>query len=167
MRLPLASISNAQIILRFLSLFRWALYRAFEHDVFQIAKASAYSCILTFFPALLVVGSVLATSRRFEVYVYEISNALGSTLPAGSSTAVAYLKSDTDRPIKFLISTSLLTTWTASGGVISWMQGFRNAYQAPADLGTCEGTLDRMLAGFPMMFATVLVVFGSQIKATP
>jgi membrane protein len=164
-----ASISSAHLILRFLRLFRWAIYRAFEHDAFSIAKASAYSCIITFFPALLVVGSVLATSEKFAIYIYEISNALGRILPAGSSTAIAYLRSDADRPIRFLISTSLLTTWTASGVVISWMQGFRNAYQLPQTWGLVKERLIAcslvILAGVPMMFATVLVVFGSQIEA--
>ena len=42
------------------------------------AKASAYSAILTFFPLLLVIGAVLATSRRTEEYLREISYALGS-----------------------------------------------------------------------------------------
>ena len=47
-------------MLRFLRLLRLALWRAFQHDAFSIAKASAYSSILTFFPSLLVVGSLPA-----------------------------------------------------------------------------------------------------------
>src|ERR1700756_668986 len=79
-------------MLRFVSLLRLAVWRAFLHDAFAVAKASAYSSILTFFPALLVVGSVLATSRKGEAYLREISYALGRILPAGSGTALAYLK---------------------------------------------------------------------------
>jgi len=164
----LATVAAARAVSRFATLFRLALYRAFEHDAFAVAKASAYSCILTFFPALLVVGSVLATSRKFDVFALEISNALGRILPAGSGTAIGYLRSDTDRPIKFLISTSLLTTWTASGVVISWMQGFRNAYQLPQSWGLVKERLIAcslvILAGVPMTFATILIVFGSQIE---
>jgi membrane protein len=59
-------------MLRFLRLLRLAFWRAFQHDAFSIAKASAYSSILTFFPALLVVGSVLATSRKGAPYLREI-----------------------------------------------------------------------------------------------
>src|SRR5215831_10805021 len=69
-----------------------ALWRAFEHDGFTIAKASAYSCILSFFPALLVLGAVLGSSQKFEMYVLEISDDLGRMLPAGSSTAVDYIR---------------------------------------------------------------------------
>ena len=50
--------------MRFFNLLRLSIWHAFEHDAFAIAKASAYSSILTFFPALLVVGSSLATWRK-------------------------------------------------------------------------------------------------------
>lgn len=157
------------VIRRFLILLRLAFWRAFQHDAFAVAKASAYSSILTFFPALLVVGSVLATSRRSEVYVREISYALGRILPAGASTALAYIKGTSlQRPLSVLISASLITLWTGSGVVISWMEGFRNAYQLPKIWGLVK---ERMIAfglviaaGIPMTFATVLVAFGSRIE---
>ena len=122
-------------MLRFFRLLRQATWRAFEHDQFAVAKASAYSSILTFFPALLVVGSVLATLRRGDTYLREISYALGRILPAGSATAIAYLRGTSQRPVNLLIGTSLLTLWTASGTMISWMEGFRNAYQLPKTWG--------------------------------
>src|SRR5438309_11968745 len=114
---------------QFFSLVRLAIWRAFQHDAFAVAKAAAYSAILTFFPALLVVGSILAASRKFEVYLREISYALGRIMPAGSATAVSYLHATAYRSVGTLVMTSLLTLWTASGVMISWMEGFRNAYQ--------------------------------------
>jgi membrane protein len=155
--------------LRFFRLLRLAFWRAFQHDAFAVAKASAYSSILTFFPLLLVLGSVLAASRRTEAYLREISYAVGRILPAGSNTAVAYLKGSSQRPVGFLISASLLTVWTASGVMISWMEGFRNAYELPKTWGLVkERTIAFslvILAGVPLMFATVLVAFGSRIEA--
>lgn len=155
-------------LLRFVRLLRLALWRAFEHDAFAMAKASAYSLILTFFPALLVVGSVLATSRKTEVYLREISYAIGKALPAGSATALAYLKGSTQRPLNLLISTSLLTLWTASGVVVSWMEAFRRAYALPKIWGLVKERLIAfslvILAGIPMTFSTVLVAFGSRIE---
>jgi len=157
------------VIQRFLRLLRLAFWRAFQHDAFAVAKAAAYSSILTFFPALLVVGSVLATSQKTEVYVREISYALGRILPAGASTALTYLKGTSlQRPVGLLISASLITLWTGSGVVISWMEGFRNAYQLPKIWGLVK---ERMIAfglvigaGIPLTFATVLVAFGSRIE---
>src|SRR5207302_9044372 len=62
-------------VLRFMRLLRLAFWRAFQHDAFAIAKASAYSSILTFFPLLLVVGSVLATShKRSEEHTSELQS---------------------------------------------------------------------------------------------
>jgi membrane protein len=156
------------VILRFLRLLRLASWRAFQHDAFAIAKASAYSSILTFFPGLLVVGSVLATSRKTEVYLREISYAVGRILPAGSATALAYLKGTTQRSLGLLISASLITLWTASGVMISWMEGFRNAYQLPKIWGLLKERLIAfslcILAGIPLTFATILVAFGSRIE---
>src|SRR5438309_10341226 len=115
-------------MLRFFRLLRLATWRAFEPDQFAVAKASAYSSMLTFFPALLVLGSVLATLSRGDAYLREISYALGRILLAGSATSIAYLLGTAQRPVGLLVNTCLLTLWTASGTMISWMEGFRNAY---------------------------------------
>jgi membrane protein len=153
---------------RFWRLFRLSVWRAFEHDAFGTAKASAYSSIFTFFPALLVLGSVLATLSRGQVYLREISYALGTILPAGSSTVLAYLRGSEDRPVGLLVSTSLLTIWSASGVIISWMDGFRRAYQLPKTWGLFKERLIAislvLMAGLPMTFSTILVAFGSRIE---
>lgn len=153
---------------RFWRLFRLSIWRAFEHDAFGTAKASAYSSIFTFFPALLVLGSVVATLNRGEVYLREISYALGTILPAGSSTALSFLRDSTERPVGLLITTSLLTIWSASGVIISWMDGFRRAYQLPKTWGLVQERVISislvLMAGIPMMFSTILVAFGSRIE---
>jgi membrane protein len=154
---------------RFWRLFRLSVWRAFEHDAFATAKASAYSSILTFFPALLVLGSVLATVRRGEVYLREISYALGRILPAGATTALAYLKGAAHRPFGLLFFTSLLTIWTASGVIVSWMEGFRRAYQLPKTWGLLKERLIAIslviMAGLPLTFSTILVAFGARIES--
>jgi membrane protein len=153
---------------RFWRLFRLSIWRAFEHDAFGTAKASAYSSLFTFFPALLVLGSVLATLSRGQVYLREISYALGTILPAGSSTVLAYLRGSTDRPVGLLVSTSLITIWSASGVIISWMDGFRRAYQLPKTWGLVQERAIAislvLMAGLPMTFSTILVAFGSRIE---
>src|SRR5215472_904441 len=157
-----------QLIRKFSKSLRTAFWRAFEHDAFATAKASAYSCILSFFPALLVLGAILESSPRFGIFAGEISGVLGRMLPAGSAAAVQYLRSTDDRPVVFLVGTSLLTVWTASGMVISWMEGFRKAYQLPQIWGLVKERLIAcllvILAGIPLMTATILVAFGSQIE---
>jgi membrane protein len=155
-------------MLRFLRLLRLAFWRAFQHDAFSIAKASAYSSILTFFPALLVVGSVLATWRKGAPYMREITYALSRILPAGSNTAMSFLRGAAQRPVGLLITASLLTLWTASGVMISWMEGFRRCYELPKIWGLVKERLISFLlvifALLPMTFATLLVAFGSKIE---
>jgi membrane protein len=157
------------VIVRFLRLLRLALWRAFQHDAFAVAKASAYSLILTFFPGLLVVGSVLATSPKTEGYLLEISGAVDKILPAGSNSAMLYLRGTTlQRPLSVLITASLITLWTGSGVMISWMEGFRNAYQLPKIWGLVKERMIAfalvIMAGIPLTFSTVLVAFGSRIE---
>src|SRR5437667_4718036 len=155
-------------VLRFMRLLRLAFWRAFQHDAFAIAKASAYSSILTFFPLLLVVGSVLATSHKTEAYLREISYAVGRILPAGSGTALAYLKGSAQRPVGVLISASLITLWTASGVMISWMEGFRRSYELPKIWNLVKERLIALslvvLAGIPLTCSTILVAFGNRIE---
>jgi len=157
-----------QRMLRFLRLLRLAFWRAFVHDAFAIAKASAYSSILTFFPVLLLVGSGLASWRKGAPYLREISYALGNILPAGANTALNYLKSAGQHPFSVLTTTSVITLWTASGVMISWMEGFRRCYELPKTWGLVKERLIAFLlvvfALVPMTFATVLVAVGSKFE---
>ncbi len=155
-------------MLRFSRLLRLAFWRAFQHDAFATAKAAAYSSILTFFPTLLLIGSVLANSRRTEVYLREISDVVGKILPAGAATALAYLRGTTQRSVGVLITASLITLWTGSGVMISWMEGFRRCYELPKSWGLVKERLIAfslvILAGIPLTFSTVLVAFGNRIE---
>jgi membrane protein len=67
-----------------------------------------------------------------------------------------------------LVTTSLLTLWTASGTMISWMEGFRNAYTLPKTWGLVKERLIAfslvIMAGIPLTAATVMVAFGSGIE---
>ncbi len=158
----------SQRMFRFLRLLRIAFWRAFVHDAFATAKASAYSSIFTFFPVLVIVGSVLANWRKGAPYLREISYALGSILPAGSNTAVTYLKGAAKHPIGFLLTTSVITLWTASGVMISWMDGFRRCYELPKTWGLVkERAIAFLLVIFalvPMTFSTILVAVGSKFE---
>ncbi len=128
-------------------------------------KAAAFSAILTFFPAILVLASILSRSQSSELFVREIFRAVGRILPEGTNAAVTqYITGAKPVQTEFLVSTSILTLWTASGVMISWMEGFRKAYQMPKIWGLVKERLIAflmvVLAGVPMGFASFLVVFG-------
>src|SRR5271165_4567249 len=155
-------------MLRFFRHFRTALWRAFQHDAFAVAKAAAFSAILTLFPAILILVSILSASHNTAALLREISHALGRILPEGTSATV--LQYFTGKPVSanLLIPVSILTLWTGSGVMISWMEGFRNAYQMPKIWGLVKERMIAfllvVLAGIPMVFASFLLVFGNQIE---
>jgi membrane protein len=155
-------------MLHFFRLLRIAFWRAFVHDAFATAKASAYSSILTFFPVLLIIGSALANWRKGAPYLREISYALSSILPAGGSTALSYMKGAAGHPVGLLTTTSVVTLWTASGVMISWMDGFRRCYELPKTWGLVKERLIAfslvVFALIPMTFATILVAVGSKFE---
>jgi membrane protein len=154
---------------QFFQHFRMALWRAFQHDAFAVAKAAAFSAILTLFPAILVVASILASSHTTEGFFREVSHALGRILPEGTSSAVLQFFMGT-KPVtfKFVVTTVIITLWTGSGVMISWMEGFRNAYQMPKIWGLVKERMIAfllvVLAGIPLVFASFLLVFGNQIE---
>jgi len=156
-------------MLRFLRLLRLALWRGFEHDIFIVARAAAYYSILTFFPALMVVASILATSHNTQAFLEEVARAAQAILPRANAQAVqAYLERPQDRPFGILVSASLITLFAASGVVVSWMEGFCNAYHMQRSWGVLKErviALLLVLASFvPMTVATILVAFGNQVE---
>jgi membrane protein len=153
---------------RFLRLLRISFWRAFEHDAFATSKAAAYSSILTFFPVLLIVGSFLSAWRKGAPYLRQITYALDSILPAGSNTTLTYLKSAAQHPVGLVTTTSVVTLWTASGVMISWMDGFRRCYELPKTWGLVKERLIAFMlvifALIPMAFSTILVAVGSKFE---
>lgn len=154
---------------RFLSLLKRALGRSFEHDVFGISKAAAYSGIITLFPAMLVLAAILAASNQRELLISLVTRALWRILPAGTANAVVrYFAGQPERPVGLLITTSIATLWTASGMMVSFMEGFRQAYSLPRIWGVVHERLIAiylvLLAFIPMTFATALVAFGTQLE---
>jgi len=155
---------------RFFQHFRLALWRAFQHDAFAVAKGAAFSAIFTLFPAVLLVASVLSESHTTAAFLREIGYAVGHILPQGTRSAVVqYFSASKPVSVKFLITVAAITLWTGSGVMISWMEGFRNAYQMPKVWGLVKERIIAfqllILAGIPMVFASLLLVFGNQIEA--
>jgi membrane protein len=149
---------------------RLSIWRAFVHDAFGVAKGAAYSAILTMFPAIMVVGAVIATFEHSADIMNEIFSAVYQIIPQGPSGMVrTFFESAQGKSVPVLITASIITLWTASGVMISWMEGFRNAYQFPKVWGVVKERFIAfglvIMAGLPLTFATGLVAFGNQIEA--
>ena len=153
---------------RVLRITQRALVRTLEDDLFGLAKAGAFSAIMTLFPALMVVAAVLASSESTRVYLQEAADALSQILPRGTSAPATTYFLKPERPIGVIITTSLVTLWTASGMMVTWMEGFRFAYQLPKTWGILKERVIAILLVLglfvPMTFASALLVFGGQIE---
>jgi membrane protein len=148
---------------------RRAFWQAFQHGQFSVAKGAAYSSILTLFPAFLVVTSVLEASHQTEGFLQQISAAVGWVLPPGSrSVALSFFQTRQHHATRILYSASIVTLLAASGVMISWMDGFRKAYNMENTWGFWKERAVALylvlLALIPLGFATLLVAFGDQVE---
>ena len=66
---------------RYLARIREALFQAFVHDVVNTSKAAAYSGMLMFFPALLVITTLVAQVEEGPTLVGETRGVLEQFLP--------------------------------------------------------------------------------------
>jgi membrane protein len=149
---------------------RRSFWRAFQHGQFFLAKGAAYSSILTLFPALLVIASILEASHETEGLLRQIAVAVGWVLPPGpNSIAMGFFQSTKHHPTRIIISASVVTVLAATGVMVSWMEGFRRAYSMQNTWGFWKERLVAVylvfLALVPLGFATMIVVFGDEIEA--
>jgi membrane protein len=154
---------------RFLRTLRVALIRAFEHDALGHAKGAAFSAILTFFPALMLASSLMVMFDSTRAFADELAREMGRFLPAGIGIAMRqYFEITQARPVRVLILASVITLWTASGVMVSWMLYFRLAYKLQNTWGLVKERFIAfglvVMAGVPLSFATVLVAFGNEIE---
>src|ERR1051326_2127047 len=91
-----------------------AFWRSFQHGQFAIAKAAAYSSILTLFPAFLLATSILETSHQTDRFVRQIAAAVGWVLPPGpNAIAVSFFQSGRHQTARILLSASMVTLLAA------------------------------------------------------
>lgn len=154
-----------------LNILRRAFWRgARQHGIFMHAKGAAYSSILTFFPALLVVAWILVETGLTRTFFQQIETTLRTVMPPGSTTtALSYFTSSHQRPIKEIVSATMATLFAATGVMISWMTAFRAAYGMstnPWSFWRERGVslLLVVLGAAPMAFAMALIAFGNQIE---
>jgi len=154
----------------FFASLRKAMVQAFKHDVVNTSKAAAYSGMLMFFPAFLVMTLLLAGVPEGSTRIGEIRVALDQYLPEGSMYLLqSYVISRRMRIIQVIFSASALSLWAGLGVMLSFMEGFRRAYGLPQeDWGFWSRRLRALLlvpiALAPLSVVTIMVVFGHQIE---
>ncbi|HET9695879.1 MAG TPA: YihY/virulence factor BrkB family protein [Terriglobales bacterium] len=154
---------------RFFRTLKLALWRAFEHDALGYAKGSAFSSILTFFPAMLLATSLMLMFDSTRAFANELARDVTRYLPPGIGIAIRnYFDITQAQPVRVLILASVVTLWTSSGVMTTWMLYFRLAYKLANKWGLVKERLIAfglvIMAGVPLSFATVMVAFGNEIE---
>ncbi len=155
---------------RILGHFRRAVEKSLSHDVFTIAKAAAYSGILSLFPSLLVLNTLLALTPATGTVTGEVRALLGMVLPWDTMDFVqGYFVTSRVQSLGVLWSAASVAFFAAMGVMLSLMEGFRRAYRLPNKLWSFWRTQIVAVALIPiclapMFFATAIIVFGHEIE---
>jgi membrane protein len=155
---------------RFLIKFRQAIAQALDHDVINTAKAVAYSGMLMFFPAMLVITTLLAQVQEGTTLVGELRATFEQFLPGDTMDMLqSYILSRRLYSTQLILSATSLCLFAGLGVMLSLMEGFRRAYRLPPESwGFWPRRLRALLlvpiALVPLSVATVFIVFGHQIE---
>jgi membrane protein len=151
-------------------LLRRSLFAAFDDGCLGVAKGAAYSALLSFFPVLASAATILVQTRA-EFVSRTLEDTLDQIVPPGSEELVMQQFRVTGaRPISLLIVAGIISVWAASGVIKSLMEGFQAIYRIPRSRsflrtqGVAIGLV--LLAAFPVICATTLTIFGSQVETT-
>jgi len=155
---------------KFLRHFRKAVFLALEHDVLNTAKAAAYSGMLMFFPAFIVLTAMIAKFPEGTTAVGEIRWVSGQILPADTvRLMLSSMHARNAHPERLIISGTILSIFAAIGLMLTLMEGFRRAYRLPRnEWGFWESRWRALFLVFlvlvPLALATIVLVFGRAIE---
>ncbi len=150
--------------------FRKAVFLAVEHDVLNTAKAAAYSGMLLFFPAFIVITALVAKVPEGPTVMGEIRWVSVQILPLDTvRLLLSSLHERNPHPDRLIASGITLSVFAGLGLMLTLMEGFRRAYRLPRnEWGFWERHLRALLLVFivlvPLALATLLLVFGRAIE---
>ena len=152
-------------------LLRRSVISAVDDNCFGIAKGAAYSSLLSFFPVLTSATAILVQSSA--AFVSDtIEGALTQIVPPGTEDLVMQQFRARLAPAQFgwLVVAGLISLWAASGVIRSLIEGFEAAYCVPRSRGFLHGggvsIALVLLSAVPLIGASFLILFGSQVERT-
>lgn len=151
---------------RTLWLLRRAFIAAYEDNCFSIAKGAAYSFLLSLFPVLTAMASVLFQARA-QAVVHVLATFLAQIVPPGTEGLIlSRLPERGGRPISLPLASLGLSLWAGSGAMMSLMEGFQAAYRIPSGRPFLKQRLMAIFlvitAALPAVLASSLLIFGDR-----
>ncbi len=147
---------------------RTAAVALLEDGCFGIAKGVAYSALLSFFPVLTSLATVLVQAELVDISPI-ISRLLTEALPPGTEQMVlSHFVAQGQRPVWLLVVAIILSLWAASGAVLSLMEGFQAAYRIPTGRSFLKARgvaiLLVLAAAIPVLGASTLILLGQRVE---
>jgi membrane protein len=155
-------------LLRLPRILQGTLLRAARHDCLNLAQSTAYSAMVSLFPALIVAAAIVSLLPDTAPIRFQLSAFFDRILPPDVSPLLEGYFVDSPhspRSTHALIVAFIVSLLGASGVLATLMEGVRRANDLPAD---CWTFWQRRLRAFllvplslvPFVLATTLVVFG-------
>jgi membrane protein len=137
--------------------FRTAAVALYEDGCLGVAKGAAYSALLSFFPILTSLATVLVQAQLVDITPI-ISQLLTQAVPPGTEQLVlSHFVAHGQRPNWLLVLAVLLSIWAASGAMLSLMDGFQAVYRIP----TGRSFLKQRGVAILLVFASAIPVVGA------
>lgn len=155
-------------VLRAVLLLRESLFAAFDHDVFTVGQATAYSAILALFPTLIIAAAFVNLLPDTVPLRLQLAAFFDRVLPSTVSPVLGDYFSQShqgSQTTKALLSALVVSLFGAANTMATLMEGFRRAHGLPDVAGSFWPRRVRALSLvplslLPMAVASVLVVFG-------
>ncbi|HET6170039.1 MAG TPA: YihY/virulence factor BrkB family protein [Terracidiphilus sp.] len=152
-------------------LFHRALLRTIAHDGFNLAQSSAYSAIVSLFPALIVAAAVISLLPYTAPVRFQLAVVFDRILPSDVSPMLqSYFVTSPHNPksAHALIVALAVSITGASSVMTVLMEGVRRANELPQNCWTLVGRRLRAfmlvpLSLIPFLVASLLVLFGHYI----
>lgn len=151
-------------------LVRQSLISTLNDGCIGYAKGAAYSALLSFFPMLTSAVAIMVQTRT-EFVASTLENFLNQIVPPGTEELVVrQFRVMGARPAGILIVALVISLWAASGVIKSLIEGFQAAYRVPRNRSIVRqsGVAISLvvLSAVPLVFASVLLLFGGQVERT-
>ncbi len=152
----------------FFGIFRSALVGTYEDGCIGTAKSAAYSALLSFFPLLATVATILVHARA-DFISQAIYNFLAEVLPPGTEDLVFdYFTIAGKQPFLLPVTGMLVSIWGASGLIVSLIEGFKTAYRIPTGRPFVRQRIVALLlvfsAAIPVLVASTLLLLGARVE---
>jgi membrane protein len=149
-------------------LLQRAFWAAHADGCFGIAKAAAYSALVSCFPLLTTIAAILvqanaqAVSRKLAEFLFEV-------VPPGSEDLVLHVFETRGSQSTWLfVIAALASIWGASGLMLSLMEGFQAAYRTEHSRGFWHqrGVAIGLVfaAALPAVGASSLLLFADRVE---